>query len=120
MPARSRLILIGAIALVALAGCAGLPALPERQSSVARTDIGHTLLARIAEASLRGAEPGESGFRLLSTGGFALDARLALASRAERSLDVQYFQLRGDGVGLRFLRELAAAAAGRAGSLARR
>ena len=37
--------------------------------------------------------PGESGFRLLPTGDFAFDARLTLARRAERSLDVQYYQL---------------------------
>ena len=54
--------------------------------------------------------PGESGFRLLPTGDFAFDARLALARRAERSLDVQYYHLANDSVGLQFLRELRDAA----------
>jgi len=56
------------------------------------------------------AGPGESGFRLMPTGDYALEARLALAARAERSLDVQYYQLQRDSVGLRFLRELGDAA----------
>jgi putative cardiolipin synthase len=72
-----------------LAGCASLPPLPERAPSTAFTDTRTTALGRIAEASLAAAEPGESGFRLLPAGDFALDARLALAAHAERSLDVQ-------------------------------
>jgi putative cardiolipin synthase len=83
----------------------------ERTTSTAFTDTRATPLGRIAEASLVQAGPGESGFRLLPTGDYALDARLTLAARAERSLDVQYYQLQRDGVGLLFLRELAAAAA---------
>ena len=67
--------------------------------SHAWTDTRATSLGRIAEASLAGAGAGESGFRLLPTGDFAFDARLALAARAERSLDVQYYQLQRDGVG---------------------
>ena len=39
-----------------------------------------------------------------------MDARLALARRAERSLDVQYYHLANDSVGLQFLRELRDAA----------
>jgi len=93
-----------------LAGCASLPPLPERAPSTAFTDTRTTALGRIAEASLAAAEPGESGFRLLPAGDFALDARLALAAHAERSLDVQYYQLQRDSVGLRFLRELGEAA----------
>ena len=83
---------------------------PSGNSSTALTDTRTTTLGRIAEASLEQAGPGESGFRLLPTGDFALDARLTLARRAERSLDVQYYQLQRDSVGLRFLRELGDAA----------
>jgi len=96
--------------LLVLAGCSTLPPLPERTSSAAFTDTRATTLGRIAETSLAEAGPGESGFRLLPTGDYALEARLALAARAERSLDVQYYQLQRDGVGLRFLRELGDAA----------
>ena len=75
-------------AMVVLAGCSSLPPLPERTSSTALIDTRTTTLGRIAEASLARAGPGESGFRLLPTGDFALDARLALAARAERLLYV--------------------------------
>jgi cardiolipin synthase C len=97
------------VALV-LAGCATLPPPPERTPSRALTDTRGTALGRIADASLVGAPPGTSGFRLMPGGEFAFEARLALARRAERSLDVQYYQLQRDSVGLGFLRELAAAA----------
>ena len=92
------------------AGCATLPPSALRPYQAAFTDTSSTLLGRIAAASLGSASKTESGFRLLPTGDFAFDARLALARRAERSLDVQYYQLRADGVGLRFLRELRDAA----------
>jgi putative cardiolipin synthase len=107
---RLALVLPLAAALLVLGGCAGLPPMPARTPSVAPTDTRTTALGRVAEASLAGAGPGESGFRLLPTGDFALDARLALTARAERSLDVQTYQLQRDGTGLRVLGELAAAA----------
>ena len=100
-----------AIACAAVAGCATLPEAPPRTTTSARADTRDTALGRLAAASLDGAGPGESGFRLLPTGDFALDARLALARRAERSLDVQYYQLQRDSVGLAFLRALGDAAA---------
>ena len=74
------------------------------------TDTFNTGLGKLAAASMESAGPGASGFRLLPTGDFALDARLALARRAERSLDVQYYHLASDSVGLQFLRELRDAA----------
>ncbi len=94
----------------ALAGCASLPPLPARTGSKAITDTRGTLLGRLANASLDGSGPGESGFRLLPAGDFAFDARVALARRAERSLDVQYYQIQRDSIGLQFLRELRDAA----------
>jgi putative cardiolipin synthase len=106
----SRFRLFAALAAIGLAGCASLPPLPARDASVAYTDTSGTTLGRLAAASMVGAGPGESGFRLLPTGDFAFDARIALTRRAERSLDVQYYQLQHDSVGLQFLRELAAAA----------
>jgi putative cardiolipin synthase len=107
---RSVSALLIALAGAALAACASLPPLPPRGASTAWTDTRDTSLGVLATASLTGAGPGESGFRLLPTGDFALDARLALARRAERSLDVQYYQIQRDSVGLRFLRELRDAA----------
>ena len=52
----------------------------------------------------------KSGLRMLPEGPFSLDARLALAQAAEKSLDVQYYQLQSDGVGFRLLRALRDAA----------
>ena len=99
-----------ALALAGLGGCAVLPPPPESVATTALTDTRDTALGRVAAASLAGSGPGESGFRLMPSGEFAWDARLALARRAERSLDVQYYQIRSDRVGRRFLRELGDAA----------
>ena len=52
-----------------------------------------------------------SGFRLLADGDHALDARIALARRAQVSLDIQYYLIAADEAGRRFLRELRDAAA---------
>jgi putative cardiolipin synthase len=107
----SRLLVAFAVALAAvLAGCSSVPPLPERTVTLARTDTAGTDLGKLAAASLEEAGPGESGFRLLPTGDFAFDARLALARRAEHTLDVQYYHLANDSVGLQFLRELRDAA----------
>jgi putative cardiolipin synthase len=107
----SRIVRVGvALALLWLQGCAGLPAGVERSASHAFTDTAATPLARIADASLP-EDPGLSGFRILPTGDYAFDARIALARGAQRSIDAQYYQVHDDGVGLRFLRELRDAAA---------
>ncbi len=100
-------------ALLGSTACSSLPPLPPRTSSAAADDASTrtTRLAAIERASLAGASAGESGFRLLPTGDFAFDARLALVERAERTLDVQYYLIQRDGVGLQFLRELREAAA---------
>ena len=95
---------------VALAGCASLPPPPPKPASSAATDTADTALGRLAAASLAGAPPGASGFRLLPTGDYAFDARVALARRAERTLDVQYYQIAADSVGLQLLRSLRDAA----------
>ena len=94
----------------ALAACSGLPPRPERPPTHAYTDTAGTALARIERASLVAATGGESGFRLLQEGEFAIDARLALVRRAERSIDAQYYQVQADGTGLAFLGALRDAA----------
>ena len=103
---RSLLVLLAAL----LTGCSSLPPMPTRGFTTALTDTADTELGRLAAASLDGARAGESGFRLLPTGDYAFDARIALARRAERSLDVQYYHLANDTVGLQFLREVRDAA----------
>ena len=94
----------------ALSGCSSLPPRQEQIATSALADTGETPLGVLAAASLEEAGPGESGFRLLPTGDFAMDARLTLAQRAALSLDVQYYHLHNDSVGLQFLRELRDAA----------
>ena len=65
-------------------------------------------LGRIAEASVI---PGElSGFRLLTSGSEALQARLELIERAQVSIDLQAYQFKGDATGLILVRALRDAA----------
>lgn len=95
------------IAVVA-AGCAGLPPNVIRTPSLARpasldTTLGRTAADSTPDASL-------SGFRLLPSSPFALDTRLELIRRAERSIDIQYFLVERDATGRSFLRELRDAA----------
>jgi cardiolipin synthase C len=100
-----------ALGLLALQGCASLPERVERSATFAFNDTTDTPLARIAAASTPAAQRTLSGFRVLPTGDHSLDARIALARRAARSIDAQYYQVHDDAVGRRFLRELRDAAA---------
>jgi putative cardiolipin synthase len=98
--ARKRVIgaAIALFALLLATGCAALPGSVARQPSTALAGAG-TTLQRIADASLADHDPAQSGFRLLPNGDHALDARLALAQRAERSLDLQYYAWHDDDTG---------------------
>ncbi|MDM0112424.1 phospholipase D family protein [Variovorax sp. J22R133] len=68
----------------------------------------NTALAKIVQASTPPDE--HSGFRLMPLGVYSLDARLELAKRAQRSLDVQYYVIENDGTGRLLLRALKEAA----------
>lgn len=94
-----------------LTGCAALPARQAPPPTHALTEVGATRLARVAAASTPAQAMGKSGLRMLPEGPFSLDARLALAASAEKSLDLQYYQLQSDSVGFRLLRALRDAAA---------
>ncbi len=76
----------------------------QRQAAKALQPALDTPLGRIAKAST--ADPEQSGFRLMPTGQFALQARLELARRAQRTLDVQYYQIHDDRTGRYLLRML--------------
>ena len=91
-----------------LGGCANLPTGVQRSLSVTIPASTHTTLGRIAVES----SPDEalSGFRLLPTGAFAFDTRLALINRAERSIDIQYYLIADDDSGRFLLRSLRDAA----------
>lgn len=96
---------IAMLTLLLAAGCAALPGGVTRQPSTALAGAGTTLQG-IADASLAAQDPTLSGFRLLPNGDQALDARLALAQRAERSLDLQYYAWHDDDTGRRLLAAL--------------
>ncbi|MBL8350923.1 MAG: phospholipase D family protein [Burkholderiaceae bacterium] len=101
--------LLGALATLGLAACAGLPADSGQLVSNALPPQPDSALVRVAEASTPA--PGLTGVRLLPLGSFALDARLQLVQRARHSLDVQYYVLDDDATGRLLLQRLADAAA---------
>ena len=92
-----------------LCGCAALPAYIPTPSTFAIAG-GDTPLGRLAEASLPSSQPTLSGFRLLPEGETSFNGRIALAARARRSIDAQYYLIKSDPLGLQFLRELRDAA----------
>ncbi|MBT2299509.1 phospholipase D family protein [Variovorax paradoxus] len=98
------------VAAMLFGGCATLPAPVPGTPSHAITDVDDTQLGRLAANAASRAQSGYSGFRLLPEAAFAFDARISLARHARKSLDVQYYLIQNDEVGLFFLRELRDAA----------
>lgn len=98
------------VAVLVLAGCVGLPPAVERHPSFAIANGASTSLGRLARKDAPGDARQLSGFRLLSEAAFAFDARVALLRNAERSIDMQYYLIRNDDVGLLLLKELRDAA----------
>lgn len=90
-------------------GRASLPANDGRHDSYAFRDTDDTSLGKTVGTKLQG-QAGESGFYLLSGGVDAFTARAALAWRAERCIDAQYYLLHDDLVGKLFLDMLLKAA----------
>lgn len=82
--------LVMALALCAFAGCTTLPSLAGRSPSQAFTDTAATQIG-LAVAPKVAAHPGLSGIFALRNADNAFSARMLLARRAERSLDVQYY-----------------------------
>jgi putative cardiolipin synthase len=76
---------------------------------VAITDGADTVLGRMVTAA---SPPGQglSGFRLLPMPQYSLHARIELARRAQRSIDLQYYLVQNDETGRYLLRELRNAA----------
>jgi len=102
---------LGSVLLaLALSACATLPE-PQASAEVPTPQhLDNTALARItADSTPPGKQP-LTGLRLLPGGDHALDARLALARHAERTLDLQYYVLAGDSAGRQLLRALRDAA----------
>lgn len=86
------------VACLALAACASLPTDYARKSSEAFKDHQSTEFgAHIDRASTE--HPGQSGFALLRYGRQAFTSRVAVTTRAEKTLDVQYYIWENDATG---------------------
>ena len=85
-----------ACALLLLAGCVGLPQHVIKYRSDALRSPQTTTLGRIALASADDNPRYLSGIRLLASGEEAFDSLIALADRAERTLDIQYYIIHQD------------------------
>lgn len=77
--------------LLVLGGCVSLPRNFDKFPSTALKHPQNTTLGRIVEKSAAGGTGDLSGIRLLSSGQEAFDSLIALADRAERTLDLQYY-----------------------------
>jgi putative cardiolipin synthase len=99
-----------AAALGLLSACASIDFDHPRSQSFALRDTGDTYLAREFAAELAAHPADQSGFFTLVDGIEALTARLLLAERAERSIDVQYYLIKTDTVSYAFIDSLLRAA----------
>ncbi len=97
-----------AAAAVMLTGCGMVPTRSDTAQESALPPAPASPLVKIAQASLPA--PGLTGFRLMPLGSYSLDARVELAKRATRSLDLQYYQINNDRTGRLLLRQLRDAA----------
>lgn len=82
--------------LVVLAGCARIDFDYPRPESIARTNTADTYLGRQLTEYVASKPEDQSGFYPLEDGVEALAARLMLATRAERSIDIQYYLIKTD------------------------
>lgn len=92
-----------------MAGCATAPFDYPRESSEAIDPNEDSILRTRAQAWLA-ANPGPSGFYPLIRGSEGLGARLRLIEQAEKTIDAQYFLMKGDDAGKVFAGSLLAAA----------
>ena len=88
-------LLVAAVSL--LAACGTLPSNIGKVDTLSLAPDPQAPLVQIAARSIPA--PDQSGVRLLPLGAFSLDTRVQLATRAARSLDVQYYQFENDGTG---------------------
>lgn len=97
------------IMAVTLAACGQAPQDVTRTQSFAAPATGQTFLERnvVAPGNPR---DGRSGMYLVSDGPEALALRVALAARAERTIDAQYYLLHNDDAGVVFANSLVQAA----------
>jgi putative cardiolipin synthase len=97
-------------ALLLLASCASIDFDYPRTESTHIADTGDTYLGKQIVPVAASHPADQSGFYPLSDGIDALAARLLLATRAEKSIDVQYYLIKDDIVGRAFILSLLRAA----------
>jgi len=103
-------IVIAAIAMLFVAGCASIDFDYPRSESYHLTDTADTNLGEQIAPVVANQPPDLSGFYPMSDGIDALAARLLLAQRAEKSIDAQYYLIKNDIVGRVFFLSLLRAA----------
>lgn len=91
-----------------LAGCASLPPPPDKPVSHALPAHHSTSLGQLTQA--QAPIKGQSGFRLLVSGEEAFATLAALADRAEKTLDLQYYLIRSDRSSYALMQRVRAAA----------
>lgn len=91
---KSRLGVLAAAAVLILTGCVGLPQHVQKYASTSLLRPETTTLGRIVARADVGGHL--SGIRLLIAGDDALASLIALADRAERTLDLQYYLIHQD------------------------
>ncbi|TFG82657.1 MAG: phospholipase D family protein [Chromatiales bacterium] len=101
---------ISACALLFAAGCATIDYDYPRTESYCLPDTAGTWLGREILPDVAKKSADQAGFYPLSDGIEAIAARLLLAKRAEKSIDVQYYLVKNDIVGRAFVHELLQAA----------
>ena len=98
------------LAIMLATSCASLRENVERPHSEALAPAVDTPSARYIDAE-KDRHPGDqSGFRLLTVSSNALMSRVALAARAQKSLDLQYYIFRDDDTGRLIIQQLLKAA----------
>jgi phosphatidylserine/phosphatidylglycerophosphate/cardiolipin synthase-like enzyme len=100
---------LAACAILILSGCVGLPLHVHKTLTEALRDPETTTLGRTVVLCNGG--PNLSGIRLLASGDEALASLIALADRAERTLDIQYYIIHQDDSSRLFLHHVRLAAA---------
>jgi putative cardiolipin synthase len=98
VPLSASRVLIAFVLGLLVTGCASLPGKVERTESRAVVNTADTRLAKVFDPSVT-AHPDRSGVRALQSAEDAFAARILLARRADRSLDVQYYIWRNDTTG---------------------
>ena len=98
------------VLLFSAAGCATIDYDYPRQEAYFLPDTSDTYFGKLIEPAVAQQPPDQSGFYPMNDGVDALTARLLLAEKAEKSIDVQYYLIKNDIVGRVFVYTLLKAA----------